>query len=293
MAIGFLVLTRSTMTPFDNIGVMTMKMMSITSITSTMGVTLMSAIAPEPCRRFFAFSSLSTIIVVSPRQEREAPCGASPLTTNQLATASVRPLLAGAGATLRTLQEVVDQLGAGVAYFHVERFNLPGKVVEHPDRRDSHEQADSGGHEGFRNAARHRGQTGGLFVRNALERVDDADHRSEQTHERGRRTDRRQAADAALQFGVNDGFGALQSTFGRFDLFTRDLRADLVRLEFLETGHNHLRQMALFVAVGNLHRLIQFALAQCARHGWRERAGLFAGRAVSHQSIDHDADGIG
>src|ERR1017187_10881982 len=42
MGMGFLVFTRSTLTPFDNIGVMTMKMMSITSITSTMGVTLMS-----------------------------------------------------------------------------------------------------------------------------------------------------------------------------------------------------------------------------------------------------------
>ncbi len=43
MAIGFLVFTISTLTPLDNIGVMTMKMISITSITSTMGVTLMSA----------------------------------------------------------------------------------------------------------------------------------------------------------------------------------------------------------------------------------------------------------
>src|SRR5579863_1782826 len=46
MAMGFRVLTMSTLTPFDNMGVMTMKMMSNTSITSTMGVTLISAIAP-------------------------------------------------------------------------------------------------------------------------------------------------------------------------------------------------------------------------------------------------------
>jgi hypothetical protein len=38
-----LVRTISTLTPFVNMGVMTMKMMSITSITSTMGVTLISA----------------------------------------------------------------------------------------------------------------------------------------------------------------------------------------------------------------------------------------------------------
>src|SRR5689334_5779927 len=43
IGIAFLVLARSTLTPFDNIGVMTMKLMSITSITSTIGVTLISA----------------------------------------------------------------------------------------------------------------------------------------------------------------------------------------------------------------------------------------------------------
>src|SRR5580700_4489782 len=43
METGFTVLTISTLMPLDSIGVMTMKMMSSTSITSTMGVTLMSA----------------------------------------------------------------------------------------------------------------------------------------------------------------------------------------------------------------------------------------------------------
>src|SRR5271165_6432973 len=43
MRIGLTVFTRSTLTPLDNIGVMTMKMMSSTSITSTIGVTLISA----------------------------------------------------------------------------------------------------------------------------------------------------------------------------------------------------------------------------------------------------------
>src|SRR5438477_11228729 len=41
--IAFLVFTISTSLPLLNMGVMTMKMMSMTSITSTMGVTLISA----------------------------------------------------------------------------------------------------------------------------------------------------------------------------------------------------------------------------------------------------------
>ena len=43
MGTGLTVFTISTLMPFDNMGVMTMKMISSTSITSTMGVTLMSA----------------------------------------------------------------------------------------------------------------------------------------------------------------------------------------------------------------------------------------------------------
>src|SRR5258708_31765338 len=41
---GFLAFTLSTLTPLVSMGVMTMKMISRTSMTSTMGVTLMSAI---------------------------------------------------------------------------------------------------------------------------------------------------------------------------------------------------------------------------------------------------------
>ena len=65
------------------------------------------------------------------------------------AAISVVDLACGAGATLRPLQEVVDQLGAGVAHLHVKGFDLAREVVEHPDRRDGHEQSDSGGHQGF------------------------------------------------------------------------------------------------------------------------------------------------
>src|SRR5665811_353287 len=109
-------------------------------------------------------------------------------------------LLAGARAPLRTLQEVVDQLGTAIAHFHVERFNLAGEEVVHPDCRNSHEKSDSRGHQSFRNATGHRAQPGRLLVRNAAERVDDTHHGSEQTHEGGGRTDRRKTADAALEF---------------------------------------------------------------------------------------------
>src|SRR5262249_2009262 len=144
-----------------------------------------------------------------------------------------------------------------------------------------------------RNTAGDRAQTGRLLVRNSLERVDDADHRAEQTHERGRRTDGCQTANAALQFGVYDGFGAIQSALRRFDLFTRNFRADLMRLELLQTGDDDLRQVRLLEPVGNLHCFFELAFAQSAGHGRGKLTRLLTRRAVGHQAIDHDADGVG
>jgi len=93
---------------------------------------------------------------------------------------------------LRPLQEVVDQLRARVTHFDVESLDPAGEHVEHPDRRDGHEQTDSGGHQGFGDAARNRAQTGRFLGRNALERIDDADDGTEQSDERGGRTDGRE-----------------------------------------------------------------------------------------------------
>src|SRR5579871_2232240 len=160
-------------------GVMTMKMMSSTSITSTMGVTLMLELTLLPSLRI-----------------------ASAISSNS----SRLPL----PADLTALQEIVDQLARAVVHFHVESFHLAGEVVEHHDRRNRHEQSDSRGHQGFRNAARDRAQTGGLLAGNFLEGVQNADHGAEQSHEGGRRSDGGQSAQAALQLGVNDGFGTLQ-----------------------------------------------------------------------------------
>src|SRR5205807_1319151 len=56
MAIGFLVLTKSTLWPLVNIGVITIKMISSTNITSTIGVTLMSDTGGGIC--FFSMEFL-------------------------------------------------------------------------------------------------------------------------------------------------------------------------------------------------------------------------------------------
>src|ERR1035438_3657657 len=76
MAIGFLVFTMSTLTPFDNIGVMTIKMISSTSMTSTIGVTLMSATGGGAARFFISLVAIVFSLGNRPKSTgapREAP----------------------------------------------------------------------------------------------------------------------------------------------------------------------------------------------------------------------------
>src|SRR5271154_858021 len=105
---GFLVFTLSTLTPLVSMGVMTMKMMSSTSMTSTIGVTLMSATGGAA----FFFSIAKSF-------RRRGAAGDPRPFRIQLAVSS-RTLLRRAGASC-TLQEVIQKLGAGVTHLHVER----------------------------------------------------------------------------------------------------------------------------------------------------------------------------
>ena len=63
MGAGLFTLAMSTLWPFCNMGVMTMKMISSTSITSTMGVTLMLELTLMP-----SFRNASAIEVQPPRR---------------------------------------------------------------------------------------------------------------------------------------------------------------------------------------------------------------------------------
>src|SRR5947209_17240512 len=92
--------------------------------------------------------------------------------------------LTGCCPSLRALQEIVDQFGTAVTHLDIERFNTVSEVVEGPDRRDSHEQTDGRGDQGFRNTTGHSADTGRLRSRDRLERVHDADDGSEQSDER-------------------------------------------------------------------------------------------------------------
>src|SRR5215471_672463 len=137
IGVGLLTRAMSTLTPFWSIGVMTMKMISRTSITSTMGVTLMLEFTFEPSSRF------ARPIVQPPFIGIRYNFTALRLPTDGSAT----------------LQEVVDQLAGAVVHFHVESFHLVGEVVEHHDGGNRDEQPDSRGHQCFGNTASDGAQT--------------------------------------------------------------------------------------------------------------------------------------
>src|SRR4029077_18302420 len=111
---------------------------------------------------------------------------------------------------------------------------------------------DGGRNQRFRDTAGDCSQSGGLGVIDADEGVQNAHHRSEQSHEGSGRSDGGESAQSALEFGVNNGFGAFQSALGGFNGFARDCaRRILVSVEFHQAGGNNLGQVALLIALGN------------------------------------------
>src|SRR5262247_1050536 len=140
MAIG-----SRTSTPFCSSGAMIIMMMSSTSMTSTRGVTLMSAlIAPL----------LPTCIDIVTTPTRCVMCDwrlvISPI-TNRQSSVQLR----------RLLDEVIDQLRRGVVHLHVEVLDAAGQEVIEPDRRNGDKQTQRGLDERFCNTGRDGADTTG------------------------------------------------------------------------------------------------------------------------------------
>src|SRR6267154_5745422 len=121
---GLLAWASLTVTPFCNMRVITMKMISSTSITSTIGVTLMFELTLTP-----SFRTLIAII---------RSWGLPP----------------GHVAAAGSLQEIIDQLAGGVVHFHVKGFDFAGEVVERHHGGNGDAQSQSGGYQRFGNTAR-------------------------------------------------------------------------------------------------------------------------------------------
>src|SRR5262245_7731027 len=156
---GLVVCGRSTSFPLRICGAMTMKMMSSTSTTSTSGVTLIA----DWIR-----------CALTGRMDRPRD-------------------------RLRSLEQDVHDLGRGLVHLDLEAIELTRELVERYDSRDRDEDAERRRDQRVRDAAGDRGHAAGARGRDALESVDDPDHRAEEADEGSRGADRRQEAEAALQ----------------------------------------------------------------------------------------------
>src|ERR1019366_9173740 len=153
---GLFTFAISTLTPFCNMGVITMKMINNTSITSTMGVTLMSELTLAPSLRTDIAMEISSPGRL-PRRTRACTRRCSPgglslaadaqptaRSATQVQAARANPELGPANCRSAAFQEVINQFARRVIHLYVERFHATGQVVEHHHSRDGHQETNSG-----------------------------------------------------------------------------------------------------------------------------------------------------
>src|SRR3989475_12669394 len=145
-------------------GVTIMKMMSSTSITSIIGVTLMSARTGTlelPVDRATSLRRLLRLELL--REDRPAELAAD------------------------ALDQVVDQLLRRVRHLHGQEVDLGGEVVVQPHGRDRDDEPEGRGDQRFGHAAGDRGEVAAAARgRHRLERGDDTHRGAEQADERRR-----------------------------------------------------------------------------------------------------------
>src|SRR5579883_169421 len=156
-------------TPTVKSGAETMKMMSNTSMTSTMGVTLISLMTLRRRRR---------------RDPASAPRPAAPLIPMAYpqSLGGTRPPPRSAALVDLARQNRRKFVGKSLQALGL-LVHLGGELIVENRRRYGGHKPDRGRKQGFRNAGGHHGQRGVLRRRDRLEAGHDAPHRPEQAHE--------------------------------------------------------------------------------------------------------------
>src|SRR5579875_179894 len=252
---------RSTFTLLLSMGVTTMKMIKRTSITSTMGVTLMSELTFLPSSRFaiaIMFAPYWTWFSGLASHGSRRSCAGWKQTLRTRRTHH--------GLAVRLFDEVVHQFRRAVVHLDVERLNLVPEVVEEHHGRDGDEQTERGCYESFRNTAGHSADTGCLGARDRTEGVQNADHGAEQADKGGRGADGGQTAEALLQLRMNNSFRTLKRALGALHLLFGDGATRTEGTKLSETGGDNLGEVRLLALVGNLDRLVQTAFLEGVGH---------------------------
>src|SRR5574338_1005907 len=161
-------------------GVTIMKMIRSTSITSIIGVTLMSALTrPFPASPVDMATAAHRLLGLELLREDRAP--------------ELVP---------HALDEVIDEFLGAHGHLDREVLDLGGEVVVEPHRRHRDDQAEGRGDQGLGDTGRDARQAArGAAGRHAGEGVHDAHRGAEQPDERGGRPDRAEHAETALVVG--------------------------------------------------------------------------------------------
>lgn len=113
--------------------------------------------------------------------------------------------------------EVIHQFQRRGFHFDVEGFQLVAEVVVVPHGGDGDQKAEGGGKQRFANPLNHHHGAEPFLSDAALERIEEADDRAEETDERSGGSSRCKTAQAALHSEVNIGGGTPQGAFGELD----------------------------------------------------------------------------
>src|SRR6202030_3482607 len=176
-------------------------------------------------------------------------------------------------------------------HLYVEGLDLIGEVVVGPNCRHGNQQTKCSGDQGFRDTAGYCRQTSRLAALDTFKRIQNSDHRAEQSHEWRRGSDRRESGEAALHFRVHDSDGALKPPLGGFDYVSVGylLRSGL---KLGESSCHNLGDMALLVSFRDRDRFIQLAFLQRPGNLLNEHTRLLACRAVHQRAVDHHTERI-
>src|SRR5689334_2715507 len=180
----------SALNPANSAGVTTMKMISSTSMTSTIGVTFgVDATPPSGPPVEIAIWNYLLDGMGLLRDRATGSAGSVELTREARA----------AELTGHALDEVVDHFLRHVRHLGREVVDLRREVVVRPHRRDGDEKTERRRDKRFGDTTTDCRETARARLRHARERVHDAHRGSEQSDERRRGADRRQHREAALQ----------------------------------------------------------------------------------------------
>src|SRR5262245_47537092 len=217
----FVVFGRLTSGPFRICGAITMKMISSTNTTSTSGVMLMAA-----CILLGSPSRISRPSLSDHRRLDFSPFDVK---------------------LLGYLEQAVHELGRCPIHLDMESLNLAREVVEGDDCRNCNKDTQGRRDQSLSDAARNHRHSAGPCGRDASESVNDSDHGTEKTNERGSGADRGKEPETTLQLNQRFGHGVSKCARDELERSNRIASALAHAVVLGNAGRDHLCHVGILV----------------------------------------------